>query len=32
MKRQVRVDLGELAIALDTDFSELHQSVTLRRL
>jgi hypothetical protein len=25
MKRQVRVDLGELAIALDSDFSELHR-------
>jgi len=25
MKRQVRVDLDELAIALDTDFSELHE-------
>lgn len=29
MKRQVRVDLDELAIALDTDFSELHQYLDL---
>jgi len=29
MKRQVRVDLGELAIALDTDFPELHQYLDL---
>ena len=29
MKRKVRVDLDELAIALDTDFSELHQYLDL---
>jgi len=29
MKRKVKVDLGELAIALDTDFSELHQYLDL---
>ena len=29
MKRQVNVDLDELAIALDTDFSELHQYLDL---
>jgi hypothetical protein len=29
MKRQVRVDLAELAIALDTDFSELRQYLDL---
>ena len=29
MKRRVRVDLGELAIALDTDFAELHQYLDL---
>ena len=29
MKRKVKVDLDELAIALDTDFSELHQYLDL---
>jgi hypothetical protein len=29
MRRKVRVDLDELAIALDTDFSELHQYLDL---
>lgn len=29
MKRKVNVDLDELAIALDTDFSELHQYLDL---
>ena len=29
MKRKVNVDLGELAIALDTDFPELHQYLDL---
>lgn len=29
MKRKAKVDLDELAIALDTDFSELHQYLDL---